>query len=154
MGDTKETRLKRLASRFPNLATTHVRPTSPDDHGYNCLAWAAGETARCWHPDPFGGMYWPGGPAPDTLEEWIRAYGTLGYGASDSADVESGTEKLAIFADGEFPLHVARQLPNGYWTSKLGPREDVEHELDGLVGNEYGRVVAILSRPVGDRSAA
>lgn len=152
MGDTEEPRLKRLASRFPNLATSHVRLTSPDDHGYNCLAWAADETVRCWHPASFGGMFWPGGPAEDTVEEWIRAYATLGYRVSDSAALESGSEKLAIYADGELPLHVARQLPNGYWTSKLGPREDVEHELDGLVGSEYGRVVAILARPAGPRS--
>ena len=92
-------------------------------------------------------MYWPGGPAEDTLEEWIRAYGTLGFRVSDSAALESESEKLAIYADGEFPLHVARQLGTGYWTSKLGPREDIEHELDGLVGHQYGRVVVILSRP-------
>jgi hypothetical protein len=149
MGNTAAPRLKSLASHFPHLANTHVRLTSPDDHGYNCLAWAAGETGRCWHPDPFGGMYWPGGPADDTLEEWIRAYATLGYYVGGSAASESGCEKLAIYADGELPLHVARQLPNGYWTSKLGPREDIEHELDGLAGNQYGRVAVILSRPRG-----
>jgi hypothetical protein len=92
-------------------------------------------------------MYWPGGPVEDTLEEWIRAYGTLGYRVSNSAVLESGSEKLAIYADSELPLHVARQLQSGYWTSKLGPREDIEHELDGLVGEQYGRVVVILSRP-------
>src|SRR4051812_12996571 len=113
VGDTEESRLRRLADHFPNLATTHVRLTSPDDHGYNCLAWAAGETARCWHPDAFGVMYWPGGPAHDTLEEWIRAYATLGYRVGDSVAAETGSEKLAIYADGELPLHVARQLQNG-----------------------------------------
>jgi hypothetical protein len=153
VGNTEKPGLKRLFDRFPNLADTHIRLTSPEDYGYNCLAWAAGETVRCWHPDPFGGTYWPDGPAEDTLEEWIRAYATLGYRASGSAALESGTEKLAIYADGEFPLHVARQLPNGYWTSKLGVREDVEHELDGLVGQEYGRVVVILSRVSTSRSA-
>jgi hypothetical protein len=138
--------------RFPNLANTHVRLTSPDDHGYNCLAWAAGETVRCWHPATFGGMYWPGGPVEDTLEEWVRAYQTLGYRVCDSADMESGNEKLAIYADSDFPLHVARQLPNSFWTSKLGPREDIEHELDGLAGHEYGRVAVVLSRPHASRS--
>jgi hypothetical protein len=99
-------------------------------------------------------MYWPGGPAEDTLQDWIDAYATLGYQVVDSAALESESEKVAIYADGEFPLHVARQLPNGYWTSKLGPREDVEHELDGLVGREYGRVAVILSRPRGILPAA
>ena len=56
---------------------------------------------------------------------------------------------MAIYADAEGPLHVARQLPGGHWSSKLGPREDIEHELDGLVGREYGRVVMVMSRPFG-----
>ncbi|MCY7407984.1 MAG: hypothetical protein LH631_11575, partial [Alkalinema sp. CAN_BIN05] len=38
------------------------------------------------------------------------------------------------------PQHVARQLPNGLWTSKLGRLEDIEHELDGLSGDLYGTV--------------
>lgn len=146
VGDTEETRLKLLTARFPNLAATHVRLTSPEDGAYNCLAWAAGDTRRWWHPSAFGGLYWPGGFAADTLDEWIRAYMALGYHGGASAVREPGREKLAIYAEGEFPLHVARQLPNGYWTSKLGSREDIEHELEGLTGREYGRVAVILSR--------
>jgi hypothetical protein len=85
--------------------------------------------------------------AEDTIEGWISAYRTLGYTPSTSANLEPGLEKIAIFADHDFPLHVARQLPNGFWTSKLGPQEDVEHELTGLEGDEYGRVVTLLARP-------
>lgn len=146
VGDTAESRLKRLASRFSNMAGSHVRLTSPDDPGYNCLAWAADDTRRCWHPSAFGGLYWPGGPAEDTLAAWIRAYKGLGFERSDSAEHETGREKLAIYADDSGPSHVARQLPNGWWTSKLGPREDIEHELHALTGDQYGQVVAILSR--------
>lgn len=146
MGNPEEPRLKRLVARFPNLASTHARLTSPEDRGYNCLAWAARDTRRCWHPSAFGCLYWPQGPAEDTLEEWIQAFATLGYRVCDSACVEAGNEKLAIYADGDFPLHAARQLETGYWTSKLGAREDIEHELEGLAGHEYGRVAVILSR--------
>lgn len=116
---------------------------------YNCLSWAGNDTRRCWHPSAFGGCHWPGGEAPDTLEEWIAAYARLGYVECEVRDHEPGLEKLAIYAKSEYPLHVARQKENGYWTSKLGPREDIEHELDGLVGTEYGGVVRILSRPFG-----
>jgi hypothetical protein len=83
------------------------------------------------------------------VEEWVAAYSRLGYLKCDSAAHQSGVEKLAIYADAEGPLHIARQLPDGLWTSKLGPREDIEHELDGLVGREYGRVVVVLSRVFG-----
>jgi len=148
VGNPAEPRLKRLADRFPGLETTRARVTSPEDGGYNCLAWAAEDTRRCWHPSAFGGLYWPGGPSEDTLEEWVRAFSTLGYRACGSPAPERAVEKLAIYADGDFPLHVARQLPNGFWTSKLGPREDIEHELDGLAGREYGSVAVVLARPM------
>jgi hypothetical protein len=49
--------------------------------------------------------------------------------------------------DGE-PTHAARQLPNGKWTSKLGRWQDIEHELDGLVGEMYGTVKQILKRAI------
>jgi len=146
MGDAEESRLKQLAARFPNFSGSHLRFTSPDDSGYNCLAWAAGETRRCWHPSAFGGLFWPGGVADDSVAEWVRAFESLGYEPCPSEALEGGFEKVAIYADHDFPLHVARQLPNGYWTSKLGVREDVEHELGALVGREYGRVAAVLRR--------
>ena len=146
MGDEEESRLRHLAARFPNSERSHLRFTSPEDGGYNCLSWAAGETRRCWHPSAFGGLFWPGGAADDTLPEWIRAFESLGYERCGSGALEAGFEKLAIYADGDFPLHVARQLANGYWTSKLGMREDVEHEIDALAGREYGRALTFLRR--------
>lgn len=61
--------------------------------------------------------------------------------------MEPGFEKVAVFAISEdIPAHVARQLPNGRWTSKLGQLEDIEHELHALEGAEYGRVVQVLRR--------
>lgn len=125
----------------------HVKLTSPEDYGYNCFAWAGGETSRCWHPSAFACLYWPTGEDEDTLAGFIRGYGALGYLPCSSAAPEPGLEKLAIYADGEFPTHVARQLPNGHWTSKLGEWEDVEHALEALVGKEYGQVALIMSRP-------
>lgn len=45
---------------------------------------------------------------------------------------------------------MARQLPNGNWTSKLGTLEDIEHRaLSAVEGNDYGNVVRILRRPLG-----
>ena len=44
------------------------------------------------------------------------------------------------------PVHAARQLSTGKWTSKLGALEDIEHELDGLMGERYGKVGKILKR--------
>jgi hypothetical protein len=150
MGDSAELHLRRgrLLAKYPALASGHFRITSPRDSSYNCLAFAADETRRCWPPSAFGGLHWPAGAvAEDTLDGWISAYGTLGYTVSASAELESEWEKIAIYADRDFPLHVARQLPTGLWTSKLGPQEDIEHELAGLQGEEYGRVAVVLARP-------
>lgn len=32
------------------------------------------------------------------------------------------------------------------WSSKLGPLEEIEHSLDGLTGDVYGKVIAFLKR--------
>jgi hypothetical protein len=45
------------------------------------------------------------------------------------------------------PKHAARQLPDGRWTSTLGPGEDLEHALHDLKGMVYGSVVLVLKRP-------
>jgi hypothetical protein len=41
--------------------------------------------------------------------------------------------------DDWIPTHMARQLPNGAWTSKCGPEEDITHfTLDAL--ETYGTI--------------
>jgi hypothetical protein len=61
---------------------------------------------------------------------------------------------IALFADkNDFPLHAARQLPSGRWTSKLGELEDIEHGLRDLEGDAYGTVVLIMKRPIATLAA-
>ena len=44
--------------------------------------------------------------------------------------------------------HAARQLADGWWTSKLGPAEDIRHRTpQALAGDQYGQVVAFMKRP-------
>jgi hypothetical protein len=135
--------------RFPNLAITGYRVTSPATQIYNCFAWAAAEENRWWNPlEPDNPYYWVDGvPNELTISAFILAYGTMGYEPCTDAIFEVGFEKIALYAlpDGEI-THAARQLPNGKWTSKLGRWEDIEHELDGLVGEMYGSVKQILKR--------
>jgi len=116
-------------------------------HRYNCLSWAGGETRRKWWPDPTNIGYWPKGvPRIETLDAFVSAYGTLGYGKCENDSLEPGFEKIALFTkrypDGTRPTHAARQLPSGRWTSKLGDCEDIEHEdLEVLHGPAYGMAV-------------
>ena len=135
---------------FPNLKNSGYHITSPESAEYNCIAWAAQDTDRWWWPDPYNTGYWPQGvPRQETMDAFIKAYGTLGFMPCQGEVLELGFEKIAIYADssGE-PKHVARQLPSGKWTSKLGESEDIEHALNGLANSIYGSVVCILKRPV------
>lgn len=68
---------------------------------------------------------------------------------------EPNVEKVAIYID-QFgiPTHVALQLPDGRWTSKLGDWDDITHQLEALTGNPlpdkgwpYGTVAQFLRRP-------
>ncbi len=133
---------------FPQLAHTGCRIVSACSREYNCIAWAAGEQDRWWWPDANDIGYWPADvPREETIDAFIRAYQTLGFASCDDATLEPGSEKVAIYALAGKPIHAARQLSNGRWTSKLGNCEDIEHTLDGLTGSTYGSVVQIMRRP-------
>jgi hypothetical protein len=135
-----------LQSRFPALQEGEFRITSPRTNAYNCLAWAGGDDAQKWNPDPWGLFFWPGEAREDTLDGWIQAFGHLGYRVCADGALEEGVEKIAIYGLEGGPHHVARQLVTGLWTSKLGNSEDIEHELGGLAGDAYGDVLAYLRR--------
>ncbi len=137
-----------LEVKWPNLSRTDYQVTSPKSQEYNCFSWAAEDTERWWQPIPGEQFYWPDGvPQEETLDAYIQAYQTLGYEPSDDDQLELGYQKIAIYVvSSGIPTHAARQLPNGKWTSKLGWLEDIEHELDGLIGDRYGVVGQILKR--------
>ena len=65
----------------------------------------------------------------------------------DDGTLEADFYKVAVYALGRKPTHAARQLDSGNWTSKLGRSVDIEHQLEGLEGEEYGKVVQYLRCP-------
>jgi hypothetical protein len=140
------------ASDFPNLTNQNCEIKSPRTNRYNCIAWAAGNDTHWWWPDGRGIGYWPQNvPREETLEAFIRAFATIGYHVCDNAALEAGFEKIAIYAERVgtilVPTHSALQLPDGRWTSKLGPFEDIQHRtLSDLDGPAYARAVAYLKR--------
>jgi len=139
-----------LQEIFPGLARGGYHITSRRDQRYNCIAWAAGETGSWWWPVPNAKeVFWPSGVARlETLPAFRDALARLGYLECDGDELEAGFEKIALFANDQgIPLHAARQLPNGQWTSKLGELEDIEHALRDLEGAEYGSVALVLKRP-------
>lgn len=127
--------------------------TSPETSGYNCIAWAAGDSCKWWWPrvHPFSSSYWPDeAPDRETKNAFKEAYRSLGYEECESVEPEQGYEKIAVYTDEDGrPTHAARQLQNGMWTSKCGELEDIEHELEGLEGkNGYGSVSFVMKRAV------
>jgi hypothetical protein len=74
---------------------------------------------------------------------------------------EVGFDKMAIYCDEKEKqfLHVFRQVPDGTWWSKLGPKSDVKHkraETLGPLGSPggYGKVWGYMKRPKGKANAA
>ncbi|NER00191.1 MAG: hypothetical protein F6K30_26415 [Cyanothece sp. SIO2G6] len=136
---------------------TEYEVTSPRTADYNCIAWAMEEDDRWWSPTSED-YYWPeGAPQEWTVAAVIQTLILLGFSPCNDVSIEPGFQKIALFAtqDGE-PSHVARQLPDGSWTSKLGDWEDIQHELTGIEGEEvtikgenmkmYGTVQQVLKR--------
>lgn len=139
-----------LESYFPELSAGGYDIMSASSPDYNCLAWAAEENDRWWEPDPLNLYYWPQNiPRKIELEAFVDAFRLLGYEVCDNSAKEDEFQKVAIFIgkNGK-PTHMARQLENGRWTSKLGKGQDIEHELLGLTGGRYGEVREILKRPI------
>ena len=152
MGQRPRLHLMSPHTRFPNLITDGYSIASPQTETYNCIAWAAGQTDRWWWPGPPGPphSYWPPDiPWDASADCFALAFGTLGYEPCQDDSYEAGYEKVALYADtGGGVTHMARQIPTGLWTSKLGRSFDIEHRsLHGLEGSEYGHVAMILRRP-------
>ncbi len=134
---------------FPRLRESRFEITSAADPRYNCIAGAAGETRRWWWPAESPLAYWPAGVERDeSISTFVNAFSTLGYQISSSGDLDLAAEKVAIFAIGNLPTHMARQLPDGTWTSKLGELEDIRHHTAEYVAtSDYGVIVLFLERP-------
>lgn len=97
--------------------------------------------------------YWPEGvPREETLTAFISAFETIGYEVCNDEFIEQGFLKIAIYGDSQkVPRHVARQLANGEWTSKIGQYEDIRHKtLKALSGDSpaYGTVIQIMRKAV------
>jgi hypothetical protein len=122
--------------------------------GYNCIAWAAGKTDKWWWPDKGNPCaYWPipiDPEAPTHPRQFIKAFESEGFSQCRSEKYENGYEKVAIYVqrdDADETTHMARLLPSGVWTSKMGGFEDIEHDTPQVVsGDKYGVVTAYLKR--------
>ena len=148
--------VERLTFWLPGLESTQFQITSPRTEAYNCIAWALDNTESSWDPDENADdAYWPSGVPHDVRIETLKFLFSLeGFNDCEDGLFEAGIEKIALYADGTDFVHVARQLDNGRWTSKLGVDCDIEHELDALVHPpgrsrdwRLGQIAAYMQRP-------
>jgi hypothetical protein len=140
---------------FPNLEDSPHRETSDPDLDYNCMSWAV-EDKRNWEPwgiivpAPPPEYHWPVEDHSGTVRAYTLALATKGYAPCENGLLEEGVTKIALYTVGDDVRHVARQLPSGRWTSKIGRAEDIEHTLEALYGGpppyEYGEATHFFSR--------
>jgi hypothetical protein len=141
-----------LEALIPSLIGSGYEVTSPFDPDYNCIAWAAEDNGRWWWPGSPEDSYWPFDDASEaTLAEFERAFVLLGYEPCGDPTHQSGVTKVALFVGTLGRVtHMARQLPDGAWSSKCGVHKDIRHPRLQDVAAAYGRPAAFLRRVTGE----
>jgi hypothetical protein len=76
----------------------------------------------------------------------------MGFVDCDDGECVDDVERIAVFVDGDRDFsHVARQLADGWWSSKLGFFEDLSHRaLEDLLDGRprpYGSSICFMQRP-------
>ncbi len=141
-----------LEGRHPNLLIYGYDVTSRRNKKYNCVAFAADDYTRWWEPLSGPGFFWPKRTVPMdyAIQNYVRVFELMGYRRCDTEDFVSGFEKVAIYQDesGEF-THIARQTRAGDWQSKMGPYEDIRHDVTAALNDEvYGAPTIFLERRI------
>ncbi|MHB1767738.1 MAG: DUF7689 domain-containing protein [Phycisphaerae bacterium] len=150
---------------FPHLKEDNHRVTSKatppqsypptTEYKYNCFSFVIDDRKRIWWPGGIGCGYWPRQPSSETIAEIMEVLqNDFGYKPCDNGDFEKNTSKIAIFAKGDVPVHVAIQPSSGSgkWMSKMGYNVDMEHELRAIETQDgddhetqgYGTVVRFM----------
>lgn len=157
MGESTTVIKQRILKMFPGLVTdADFKVTSFYDTDYNCIAWAY-QIGKRWmwppagQPAPTPGAYtfWPNDNQNDDVSEFIKAFQGKSYEVCESSDKEEGFQKIALYvrAGTTHCTHAARQLSSGYWTSKLGRGQDIQHGTPYTIeGSIYGKVHCIMKR--------
>ena len=150
VGQTKTMFGSEYRKCFPNLNPNNCRITSGATPRYNCIAWVVGDICKVWWP--IGFSHWPLDiPKEDTIDAFLDMFIRLGYEKCNDGSLEVGCEKIVLYAKSVAgalkPTHAAKQLADGWWTSKLGSAQDIEHEKpEDLCGPVYGSHMLFLRR--------
>lgn len=135
---------------WPNLNLKRFHFTSIRTPAYNCLAWAIGDDVTWMDMYYFKEVY---NLEIKNLDHSVHGYAEClkkyyRFEICNNGDIERGKEKIVLYENNEKDFaHIARQLPNGNWTSKMGRLEDIEHySVEALSGEFYGKPVLYMQR--------
>lgn len=135
----------------PRMVEDDFQNTSDPTCEYNCIAWAIGATDLWWEPFVAPGYFWPNGVDPDyQVQTLVRIFSLREFvECGRDSSLEPGFEKIAIYAEQDEGMHVARQLPNGTWTSKLGMNQDIMHKTaECIAGGDYEALYVVMKRGI------
>ena len=105
----------------PLVSDANHDVTSSDDPEYNCVAWALGLTDR-WVWPGRDDAWWPDSiRQDDSVESFIELFRSVDFERCDSAALETGYERVAVFASGE------RQIEADLSSATLRDRYAKEH---------------------------
>lgn len=135
-----------IEEHFPNLINEQnfeIKSLLTED--YNCIAWVQ-EIDDDWIQ-----IVEPDGKLVFAAKRYLDYFKNLGYVETPNKELESGVSKIAIYIDTSTDRfkHVAKQMEDGRWKSKLGDWEDIEHDVaETLIGKSYGDKIIYLLRNV------
>ena len=145
------TNIEEVFDRCPRLRDSEHCVTSKPTDAYNCVAWVQRDLDHRWDPD----YHWPADlPCPDgqpDLDCYLELFGRWDFEECADGSYEPGLLKIAIYSEGGYFHHVAKQLRINAWSSKMGMAHDLWHrELDALYETLYypgATVTHFMQRP-------
>lgn len=146
-----------LIGWFPSLANDpNFKITSDCTPAYNCIGWALGMN-DVWvgldHPVNYAWTWWPKDvPCDEQKESLVDLFKYFGFVNCENNCIESGFDKVALFANKEGWTHAARVIGNNILHSKIGTAWDIHHSGgDTFENSEYGHIYAYMKRPISER---
>ncbi len=135
-----------LTAAFPNLADEAFEILAPPSTRYNCVAYAAGDQTQNW--DYEEDSYWPPWASRnDKQESMVDVFAGLSYQPCDDHRLEQHYVRIALYEKDGIAQHVALQMPNGRWRSKMGSGPLIEHHSPvSLSGRIYGAPTVFMRK--------
>ena len=130
---------------FPLARAGDIVTDSEMTPEYNCVGWALHlKRSVIWPDDDQQHQWAPDLPRRPDKDIFCAFFEKMGFSECNDENFEQSREKIAIYSRGNEVLHVARQLRDGRWTSKLGPLADVLHPTALSISDGWFGVLAIL----------